>query len=104
MHTIARLRQRMKIHLVNATTGQYFQSPEQWTANLEQATAFEFGSHAINLAYETGIEDAELLLVFELPSHREVRLRLGKACSSSPRYPVSTIRSSSFGIRSRVQV
>jgi hypothetical protein len=66
----------MVIHLVNSKTGHYFRDPAQWTAKRQEATDFKSGSRAIELAYQQSIKDVELLLAFDLPTYREVRMPL----------------------------
>jgi hypothetical protein len=66
----------MATYIINLKTGRYFQSPDQWAEKREEATDFESGSRAISLAFEKNLRDVELLLAFELPAHREIRMPL----------------------------
>jgi len=64
------------IHLVDAETGRYFQSPGEWVEDRRHATGFTSGEEAIGLAYESNLKRVELLLAFLLPAYREVRMPL----------------------------
>ena len=64
----------MVIYLVDGKTGRYFQGPDGWTAQREKATAFDFGSHAIEVAFQRRLNHVELLLGFEVPWYEEIRI------------------------------
>jgi len=66
----------MATYIINLITGRYFQSPDQWAEKREEATCFDSSSRAISVAFEKKLGDVELLLAFELPAYREIRMPL----------------------------
>jgi len=66
----------MATYIIDLKTGRYFQSPNRWAERREEATCFEFCCRAISVAFEKKLGDVELLLAFELPDYREIRMPL----------------------------
>ena len=55
----------MRVLLRDARTGLYFQEPEQWTGESEKARTFKHSADAMNVARQTHLQQAEVILSFE---------------------------------------
>jgi stress response protein YsnF len=59
----------MRVLLRDATTGLYFQEPENWTTETEKAQTFKHSAEAMNRAREKRVQHAEVVLAFEEPGY-----------------------------------
>ncbi len=73
----------MKVLLRNRETGQYYQNPEQWTADRREAVVFDGSARALLFARELRSVKLELVLVFDDPS-QDLRLPLPLRRQSDP--------------------
>jgi len=55
----------MRILLQNTITAAYFESPDKWTPNRNEALDFGDTERAVKLAYELKLEHVQVLLTFE---------------------------------------
>ncbi len=55
----------MKVLLRNTQNGWYYQGPSQWTPELDQALDLGQSARALELAFEAGLVNAEILLCYE---------------------------------------
>src|SRR5271163_3869143 len=59
----ARTGESMKVLLRNIVTGHYYQGPNQWTPDVAAALDLKQTSKAVQLAFETHLDNVEVVLV-----------------------------------------
>jgi len=57
----------MKVLLRNTQNGWYYLGPSQWTPERGEALDLEVSARALELAFEAGLENVEILLSYEDP-------------------------------------
>jgi hypothetical protein len=62
----------MKVLLRNTVTNQFYQAPNAWTPDEQQALDVKQTSHAIELIFDAGLENVEVLLCYEDPRYNIV--------------------------------
>ncbi len=67
----------MRILLRHIKTGQFYRESNDWTDAAEEALCFQHSGHAIQVATEQELKDAEILLAFGDPRY-DIHLPLHK--------------------------
>ncbi len=59
----------MKVLLRNTLTNQFYQGADQWTPDEELALDLKQTSRAVELIFDAGLENVEVLLRYEDPNY-----------------------------------
>jgi hypothetical protein len=62
----------MKVLLRSTLTSQFYQGPNGWTPDEEQALDVKQTSRAVELIFQAGLENIEVLLCYEDPGYNIV--------------------------------
>jgi hypothetical protein len=62
----------MKVLLRNTRTNQFYRGPDGWTPDAEQALDVKQTSRAVELIFDVGLENVEVLLCYEDPRYNIV--------------------------------
>ena len=62
----------MKVLLRNTLTNQFYLGPEGWTADEQEALDVKQTSRAVELIFDAGLENVEVLLCYDDPRYNIV--------------------------------
>ena len=62
----------MRVLLRNTQTNQFYQGPNLWTADEQQALDVKKTSRAVEIIFDAGLENVEVLLCYEDPNYNIV--------------------------------
>ncbi len=62
----------MKVLLRNIVTGQYYQGPSRWTSDMESALDLKQTSKAVQLVFDSRLENVEVVLCYDDPRYNIV--------------------------------
>ncbi|HVM51324.1 MAG TPA: hypothetical protein VMU04_25060 [Candidatus Acidoferrum sp.] len=62
----------MKVLLRNTLTNEFYQGPDRWTPDEQQALDVKQTSRAVELVFDAGLEHVEVLLCYEDPRYNIV--------------------------------
>ena len=62
----------MKVLLRNTQTSQFYQGPNLWTPDEQQALDLKQTSRAVELIFDAGLQNVEVLLSYEDPRYNIV--------------------------------
>jgi hypothetical protein len=62
----------MKVLLRNTLTNQFYQGPNEWTPDEQQALDLKQTSRAVELVFDAGLDKVEVLLCYEDPRYNIV--------------------------------
>ncbi len=62
----------MRVLLRNTQTNQFYQAPDVWTPDEQQALDVKQTSRAVELIFDAGLENVEVLLCYDDPRYNIV--------------------------------